>query len=105
MTDPITPETLAQLEALAASATPGPWHESEDEVHPAWRIVYAGGFNDLDVAHIPPWMTHVEANAAYIVAACNAYPALSAALREAWARIAELEDQPARTMLEDRLKE
>jgi hypothetical protein len=70
---------LDHLQALCDSATPGPWCARIDSTRPDWHVVYAGL---RDVAQVPPWMTTVEADAAFIAAARTALPELIQQCRE-----------------------
>ena len=36
-------DELAKARAIAAAATPGPWHSDHDEVHGEWSVVRYGG--------------------------------------------------------------
>jgi hypothetical protein len=81
MTDPITPETLAALEALRESATADEWtaflvKEQLFHTHLSSVRSIEGYAIALDLK---------QADATYIVSVCNAFPALAAALRLAWA--------------------
>lgn len=89
---------LEELERLAKAATPGPWKVGEGhsakfvmtyEDIPVRRLVSVidGDKGTCDLAR--GWDESC-ANAAYIVAACNAAPELIARVRELEERIAEL---------------
>lgn len=74
---------LEELERLAAQATPGPWETKLiDNPHyfggrPLWKLTVDGCF--VGELHQP--YTN-EVDAAYIAAACNAAPSLTAKVRE-----------------------
>ena len=67
----MTEEQINELERLALNATPGPWDYDP-----------TGGFRwcFLEKRHV--FEATTDANAAYIVAACNAVPELIARVRE-----------------------
>lgn len=77
------PVDLEKLERLAAQATPGPWiHEPGENFfdHDCHFFGYECQMVKSDIAYVCEFVT--EANAAYIVAACNAVPELIARVRE-----------------------
>lgn len=67
---------LEELELLAKAATPGPWRHDPDENFLDHDCQIIKG----DTVFVCEFVT--EANAAYIVAACNAVPELIARVRE-----------------------
>jgi len=96
-----TLEDLAEIEARANAATEGPWACINE---PELSSVVATSMPDTDGKHygialIPHWSPECDSidwnvkadNAKFIAAARTDVPALCAALREAWERIAELE--------------
>jgi hypothetical protein len=90
----ITEEDLARLETLAQAATPGPWDSDgitigagDDQVADIW------GDNDFDGAQC-------SANGRFIVAACEAVPALVAEVR----RQRVIEDDSRRIRTEHRIE-
>lgn len=102
MTGPtITPARLAEIEARAAAATPGPWnfyHRSGGD-RPAAGIDERSGLGwewDEDPPYNAPpepmrGVLALGADAAFIAHAREDVPALCAALREAWAEIERLQ--------------
>jgi hypothetical protein len=103
----ITPERLAELEALERAATPGPWEAGRMDMesydgngYGPYKNVYTddprGGVHPVTGEVLPYTVARGEGaecrpNAALIEALRNAAPDLITALRAAWARIAELE--------------
>jgi hypothetical protein len=79
----ITPAVLDELDALAVSATPRPWKISISD----GRMYIYGPQNKEWVCDVGPIDFYIspDNDAAFIVSVCNVYPALSAALRQAWA--------------------
>lgn len=76
----MTPERLAELEALANAATPGPWDSIPAG---AWTgRVFAG---EHMVAKVDTEVSDDHNDAAFIAASRQAIPDLIAALRDAWA--------------------
>jgi hypothetical protein len=82
----MTPEKLAELEALEAAATPGEWANEAQGVEwrgltvaycPASCIADSDGFRDIE-------RNHATRNATFIAALRNNACDLFAALREAW---------------------
>lgn len=76
---------LDALLALAAAATPGAWvavYNSDDDVRPSLRQPYwfVGFVEPLDKNYADSTCL-LEPDAVYIVAACNAVPALVARIR------------------------
>ena len=73
MTAPITAERLAEIEARANAATPGPWYA-------AHRGVMAEGVEIVDDCAVAGWDVYPE-NQAFISAARTDVPALVAEVR------------------------
>ncbi len=96
----LSPERIAELERLLAEATPGPWvadFESEDDGSGVWNIDGPGGSNVVTTGGYDGWFkggVEEAADAALIVAAVDALPALLAELNRAWAAV---KDEAAQT--------
>ena len=80
---------LDELERLAKAATPGPWKDKSYKRNYDWGVICSGGKRiaicaSKEVTDKRKNVTFDEmlANAAYIVAACNAVPELVARVRE-----------------------
>lgn len=70
---------LGELERLAKAATPGPWGYGP---YPSWDFMYRITGRQKEFLLDTHIAQNGEANAAYIVAACNAVPELVARVRE-----------------------
>ena len=77
---PLTEEELNTIEERANAASPGPWSAYADQNEPAWQVI-GSRYGPIDVARIPPWITHVEPNAKFISAARTDVPRLVAEIR------------------------
>lgn len=84
-------EDLIEIEARAAKATPGPWDATDDENDGEWSIFQPGAWTPLLRMSLAAGNS---GDARFIAAARQDVPGLCAALREAWDRIALLEEYP-----------
>ena len=71
---------LAEVDALSAAATPGPWTDAECDSWPAWEVTGPGW--RLDGAHTWPVIPHSAADARFIARARTLLPDLAAVVRE-----------------------
>ena len=79
--------TQDEIRAMLAAASPAPWTQRIDELHPDHRLVFSSPEHPVDVASVRPWMGGLgEANAVFIAAA----PAI---VEQQADRIKELEDE------------
>jgi len=94
MTNLLPPETLEQIQRLAEAATSTPWRERSEDEHVANGVIYGPDDSDGDYTIIGslkgrknfgsfhwsqysiPTGAQGDANAAFIVALVNAWPAL-----------------------------
>lgn len=67
---------LDQIKKQLEEISPWPWKAKLDEQAKSWHELWSNGSPGMDIARLPPWSTHVEANAAFIAQA----PSLVAAL-------------------------
>lgn len=87
MSDPID---LDALDALAEAASPLPWDTWGAPAEQDARAVVCPSNTDEEGDVVCDWAS--EADADYIAAVVNAYPAMSAELRQARAALAAVED-------------
>ncbi len=74
---------LDALDALAAAATPGPWEVEFDGTEPAAVYADDGGIGTAYICRdLAQGVSYGEADAAFIAAAREAVPALTARVRE-----------------------
>lgn len=79
-------QELAAIEARASQATAGPWHNDND-----YRVLLDDGGCIVETKHMD---ASTGLDSAFIAASRQDVPTLCAALREAWDRIALLEEHP-----------
>jgi hypothetical protein len=85
MTEQLTEQQLAELEALADAATPGPW-DSHDEMGPSTVVFVVGVKHCAVINALYAWWEGIGekeaiSNAAFVAASRAAVPALIAEVR------------------------
>jgi hypothetical protein len=93
MADIMTDEELAELRALEAAATPGPWADDASGHYGVRPRIYGDGYLIAEVGNAQPALGDFwDADAKFIVAARNALPRLLAMLDAERAEVARLRE-------------